>query len=67
MENCEICEHIIHVCKNLGKENVCKTAIDDLEQNKITIKDLMDTIEGNFDKELFKKEWDRLVDEKTKE
>jgi len=63
MEDCEICDHVVKVCTNLGKGEICKQAIEDLEQKKITIEELTDLIDKNFDKNDFKKEWDRLIDE----
>ena len=66
-DECEICDHLIKVCGVFGKEITCRDAIAEMKKGNITIKDLMDTIEGNFDREAFKREWDRLVDEKTKE
>jgi len=66
-DECEICDHLIKVCGVFGKETTCRDAIAEMKKGNIKIEELMDTIEGNFDKEAFKREWDRLVDEKTKE
>ena len=63
---CEICDHLIEVCEVFGKGKTCKDAIQEMKQGNITIEDLMNTIDKNFDKEQFKKEWDHLIDEKTK-
>lgn len=64
-DECEICDHLIRVCGVFGKEKTCEDAIKELEQGHISIEELMNTIEKTFDKEQFKKEWDRLIDEKT--
>ena len=66
-DECEICDHLIKVCGVFGKETTCKDAIAEMKKGNISIKDMMDTIEGNFNKEAFKREWDRLVDEKKRE
>ena len=64
-DECEICDHLIEVCEVFGKGKTCKDALEEMEKGNISIENLMDTIEKNFNKEQFKKEWDRLVDEKT--
>ncbi len=61
---CEICDHLIKVCGVFGKEKTCKDAIEEMKKGNITIEDLMETIDKSFDKDAFKREWDRLVDEK---
>lgn len=64
-DECEICDHLIKVCGVFGEEKTCKEAIEEMKKGNISVGDLMDTIEKHFDKEQFKKEWDRLIDEKN--
>jgi hypothetical protein len=63
---CEICDHLIDVCEVFGKGKTCKDAIEDMKKGNISVEELMDIVDKNFDKEAFKREWDRLVDEKQK-
>ena len=63
-DECEICDHLLKVCGVFDKETTCKDAIEEMKKGNISVGDLMDTIEKTFDKDQFKKEWDRLIDAK---